>query len=157
MLCSSGCTGVLLTASYVLTAAHCTKLIDEKYEAMRELSLQKKCVETGLQNYRNKGGGQNIKKVLNIFTKLWSLGHGSMVIAHKIYFWMNKTIFYFILTVSLIKKKNPVVRSLKCKFIITRADDGEVLQNLEIVASPPGTVIVGVNNVNEGKYSDNYP
>ena len=103
MLCSSGCTGVLLTASYVLTAAHCTKLIDEKYEAMRELSLQKKCVETGLQNYRNKGGGQNIKKVLNIFTKLWSLGHGSMVIAHKIYFWMNKTIFYFILTVSLIR------------------------------------------------------
>ena len=70
---------------------------------------------------------------------------------------MNKTIFYFILTVSLIKKKYDVVRSLKCKFIITRADDGEVLQNLEIVASPPGTVIVGVNNVEEGKYSDNYP
>ena len=40
---------------------------------------------------------------------------------------------------------------------MTREDDGEVLQNLEIVASPPGTVIVGVNNVEEGKYSDNYP
>ena len=39
---------------------------------------------------------------------------------------------------------------------MTRADDGEVLQNLEIVASPPGTVKVGVNKVEEGKYFDNY-
>ena len=50
-----------------------------------------------------------------------------------------------------------MVSSLKCKILRTRGEQGEVLQNLEIVASPPGTVAVGVNNIIEGKYSANYP
>ena len=46
---SGSCTGVLLTASYVLTAAHCTKLIGES--RAEELSLIRRCVQTGLRNY----------------------------------------------------------------------------------------------------------
>ena len=43
--------------------------------------------------------------------------------------------------------------SLECKIIKTRDEDGEVLNNLEIVASPPGTVSVGVNKYKTGKHS----
>ena len=42
---------------------------------------------------------------------------------------------------------------LKCKIIRTRDEDGELLNNLEIVASPPGSVSVGVNKHKTGKYS----
>ena len=77
-----------------------------------------------------------------------------MVIAHKMYSFMNKTIFYFD---NLPNKISGVVSSLKCKILSTMGEQGEVLQNLEIVASPPGTVAVGVNNLKEGKYSANYP
>ena len=103
------CTGVLLTASYVLTAAHCTKLIDEGRgeDVLKERDLQEKCVRSGLPNYVQEVGGE-VRR-----------------------------------------------RSLKCKIIKTRGEQGELLRNLEIVASPPDTVSVGVNQLNAGKYSSN--
>ena len=47
-------------------------------------------------------------------------------------------------------------RSLQCKIIRTRGEQGKILNNIEIVASPPGTVSVGVNQLKAGKYSSNY-
>ena len=108
---SSDCTGVLLTSSYVLTAAHCTKLIDEGRggDVLVERDLLQKCLESGLPNYVQEVGGERRR------------------------------------------------RSLKCKIIRTRGEQGEILHNIEILASPPGTVSVGVNQLKTGKYSSNYP
>ena len=46
--------------------------------------------------------------------------------------------------------------NLKCKIIRTRDDQGQELENLEIVASPPGRVEVGINKEETRKYSSNY-
>ena len=45
--------------------------------------------------------------------------------------------------------------NLKCKIIRTRDDQGQELENLEIVASPPGRVEVGINKEETRKYSSN--
>ena len=99
-----------MTSSYVLTAAHCTKLIDEGRgeDVLVERDLQQKCVESGLPNYVQEVGGESRR------------------------------------------------RSLQCKIIRTRGEQGKILNNIEIVASPPGTVSVGVNQLKAGKYSSNY-
>ena len=99
-----------MTSSYVLTAAHCTKLIDEGRggDVLVERDLQQKCVESGLPNYVQEVCGESRR------------------------------------------------RSLQCKIIRTRGEQGKILNNIEIVASPPGTVSVGVNQLKAGKYSSNY-